>query len=531
MKKKFYVGIAAILMICMSLAACGSPEDSKKPSGETVAVTSVELDKSSLTLEVGGTYTLAATVLPENATDKKLTYSADGAAVTVDNGRITAVEIGAATVTATSANGLTATCAVKVVAADDGQERKKDGWIYYEDFSERVAVPQYFDKDVVGFSRVELEDGALRFTVINGGSGDHAFFVHKFDTALPAQFVIDMRVQSDSLAFANLMFMYARTENYTDVGNIAACVAMDKGAFKVNSGSGWNKSVFPYATGTAYDVKLTVDARAQAFWLTVDGVASGRLPFRNNIADIAAVRFGSETAWADVSYERIGVREATAADLAALPTALDYVNDFDGTAKPGDITAAQTAGGSVDFSTDGEVTLSTPTSGTVTLDKKFDRELDGTYAAEVTFKNLSSASNTFANVLFLRNSALSGTAGNIVTVAVESGNLRYHNGSSWKTVPHDGGNVRLIDGAWYTLSVVCNESTQKYKLYLSGERYINDVSGEKPLGEKVYLGEFDFRNKSAGKPDSIEIAIGTGKAGTRFTVDKIKVYETNGYEL
>lgn len=84
----------------------------------TVAVTGVTLDKTELTLEVDGTATLTATVAPENATDKSVTYSVEPAGVvTVDNdGVVTAVAAGTATITVTAANNKTATCTVTVNA-------------------------------------------------------------------------------------------------------------------------------------------------------------------------------------------------------------------------------------------------------------------------------------------------------------------------------------------------------------------------------------------------------------------------------
>lgn len=82
-----------------------------------VAVESVTLDKTKLTLEIGGTETLTASVLPDNATDKTVTYTvAPAGVVTVDeDGNVTAIKDGTATITAT-ANGKTATCSVTVNA-------------------------------------------------------------------------------------------------------------------------------------------------------------------------------------------------------------------------------------------------------------------------------------------------------------------------------------------------------------------------------------------------------------------------------
>ena len=79
-----------------------------------IEVTSVTLDKTSLSLEEGQTETLAATVLPENATDKTVTWSSSDAAVaTVADGVVTAVAEGTAVITA-KAGDKTATCQVSV---------------------------------------------------------------------------------------------------------------------------------------------------------------------------------------------------------------------------------------------------------------------------------------------------------------------------------------------------------------------------------------------------------------------------------
>ena len=84
-------------------------------SKNTIPVTSITLNKSSLSLKVGEKETLIATVLPENATDKKVTWASSKEDVaTVDsNGRVTAVAEGNATIIA-SAGGKTATCSVTV---------------------------------------------------------------------------------------------------------------------------------------------------------------------------------------------------------------------------------------------------------------------------------------------------------------------------------------------------------------------------------------------------------------------------------
>lgn len=81
-------------------------------------VSGITLDKTELTVNQGETATLVATVLPEDAGDKTVTWttSADNVA-TVADGVVTAVGAGSATITA-KAGEFEATCAVTVTGAD-----------------------------------------------------------------------------------------------------------------------------------------------------------------------------------------------------------------------------------------------------------------------------------------------------------------------------------------------------------------------------------------------------------------------------
>lgn len=81
-----------------------------------VPVSEITLDQTELSLVEGKTATLTATVSPQNADDKTVSWQSSNTAVaTVDqNGVVTAIAEGTATITAT-AEGKTATCAVTVV--------------------------------------------------------------------------------------------------------------------------------------------------------------------------------------------------------------------------------------------------------------------------------------------------------------------------------------------------------------------------------------------------------------------------------
>jgi formylglycine-generating enzyme required for sulfatase activity len=110
-------GIALLTALCvmtLCVTACENPLGS-----DDVAVTGVSLNKTTLSVGVGGTETLIATITPENATNKNLTWaSSDTTKATVNaDGLVTGVAVGAATITVTTADGnKTASCAVTVTA-------------------------------------------------------------------------------------------------------------------------------------------------------------------------------------------------------------------------------------------------------------------------------------------------------------------------------------------------------------------------------------------------------------------------------
>lgn len=87
-------------------------------NGVVYKVTGVTLSETTLTLDVGKSKTLTPTITPENATNPNVTWSSDNQNVaTVENGIVTAISVGSATITATTQDGnKTATCTVTVTA-------------------------------------------------------------------------------------------------------------------------------------------------------------------------------------------------------------------------------------------------------------------------------------------------------------------------------------------------------------------------------------------------------------------------------
>ncbi len=105
----------------------------------TVHVTGVTLDKTKLTLETKDQdVQLTATVEPVDAADSSVTWSSSKESVVTvdDNGKLTAVKNGTATITVTTTDGeYTAECTVTVSLYSDGFHQEPDGtdWCYYKD--------------------------------------------------------------------------------------------------------------------------------------------------------------------------------------------------------------------------------------------------------------------------------------------------------------------------------------------------------------------------------------------------------------
>lgn len=85
------------------------------PNENYVGATDITMDSNTLRLKIGDSYQLAATVLPENATDKSVIWSSSDSEVASvsENGLVEALKEGHATITATC-DGISATCDIEV---------------------------------------------------------------------------------------------------------------------------------------------------------------------------------------------------------------------------------------------------------------------------------------------------------------------------------------------------------------------------------------------------------------------------------
>lgn len=107
---KTYKALIPVAAAMLALTAC-------PPQSKNVAVTSVSLNKESLTLNINDAETLIATVNPSDATNKTVTWTSDNANVaSVTNGEVKGLSSGTSTITVKTNDGnFTDDCLVTVV--------------------------------------------------------------------------------------------------------------------------------------------------------------------------------------------------------------------------------------------------------------------------------------------------------------------------------------------------------------------------------------------------------------------------------
>ena len=182
-----------------------------KVTVKEIPVTGVTLNKTTATVYIGENIDdLTATITPENASDKTVTWTSSNSEIaTVDEtGKVTGVELGKATITATTKNGISASCEVTVLIrtptepetvelwkgdnagyrglfgadADNGKTAGIGGWLSYKDGvaywtenttgAARKATLELSTGSKITISQVEAEDLA----------GSYTFYTYSFKT-------------------------------------------------------------------------------------------------------------------------------------------------------------------------------------------------------------------------------------------------------------------------------------------------------------------------------------------------------------
>lgn len=128
-------------------------------SARTIAVSSITLDKTELSLNVGEEYQLKATIEPSNASDQNVKWSSVSSSIaSVNEGLIKGIKIGETKITA-SVGGHSAVCTVKVSEIDYSKEYLtievlSDGSIIYDSYGFSLKNPIEISTDGVTWKKI-----------------------------------------------------------------------------------------------------------------------------------------------------------------------------------------------------------------------------------------------------------------------------------------------------------------------------------------------------------------------------------------
>lgn len=153
-----------IFLTVLSVVFSGCKKD---PIDKTVEVTSVKLDKTNVTLTIGESVKLTATVSPSNATDKSVTWSSsDQETASVDQtGNVTALKAGTATVTVTAGKKITASCQITVNAPASGEDGEGDEGGEGDNGEGNEGGEEEEEDPVIAVTGINIEKWSVSITV------------------------------------------------------------------------------------------------------------------------------------------------------------------------------------------------------------------------------------------------------------------------------------------------------------------------------------------------------------------------------
>ena len=203
-------------------------------TAKNVAVTGVTLDNSTLSIPVGKTATLTATIIPSNATNKNLSWKSSKESVaTVENGVVTAVSEGEAKITVTTEDGnYSAFCVVTVTAGGETGGGETGGG--------EGGTTKYYEKVT---SDADIVDGGKYLIVYNGKAANGC-------TTGVYLTVTGITVEND------------RIESNTTIDSYAFTINSVEGGYTLKIGDNY----IGYNTSTKFSTSTTVPTSTKYYW-------------------------------------------------------------------------------------------------------------------------------------------------------------------------------------------------------------------------------------------------------------------------
>lgn len=277
MKKMLRIAAALAALLAMT-NFIGCKNDDDDDGDETVAVTEVKIISTVKEVTAGETITLEATVSPENATNKTVTWtSSDTTVATVKDGVVTGVKEGKVTITA-KAGEKTATVEVTVKAAatsggetggsGSGETGGSTGGTTGGETGGETGTTTGFENTYWVIEEVPYENSGVKITLKN------AQYIHLVDSTSGSIYIANVEdylkesvvAGTHSVSYPDKGAEFTYTVEGSNVTikmgeeTITAVIAADKNSFSITEGS--ETHAFTKATAAPTQATVTVEVTA-----------------------------------------------------------------------------------------------------------------------------------------------------------------------------------------------------------------------------------------------------------------------------
>lgn len=276
MKKMLRIAAALAALLAMTnFIGCKNDDDD---GDETVAVEKVEITSTVKEVTAGKTITLEATVSPENATNKTVTWtSSDTTVATVKDGVVTGVKEGKVTITA-NAGEKTATVEVTVKAAatsggetggsGSGETGGSTGGTTGGETGGETGTTTGFENTYWVLKEVSYENSGVKITLKN------AQYIHIGDSTSGSAYIANVEdylkggvvagTHSVSYPDKGVEFTYTVEDSNVTIKmgeeTVSAVIAADKNSFTITDGSETHEYTKVAAAPTEATVTVEVTA-------------------------------------------------------------------------------------------------------------------------------------------------------------------------------------------------------------------------------------------------------------------------------
>ena len=306
MKKSVSVLLLSSLILGQGiiLSSCNN-----NPSGPVnVDVESVTISKNTTSLKVGETLTLSATVLPENATNKDVTFtSSDPSIASISGSTLSALVVGSTTITATSHNGKTDSF---ILTVSEAEAPKTD----------LATLLTEIDKDEYALENVETKEKYGLSDVNNVGVHKNIAQIPLYQIPADSEFADGVIIDVDSLALDDISkYGFAELNDYTRLqGALYLAKEVENGKkvkIKLNSAS----------------YLINGDLSTNPYVLTIDGLNNVYFEGNNsvievNYSDLNYKGYLNLSSCNNVYFANVTFRQTVAANMTCKITKFDAAN-------------------------------------------------------------------------------------------------------------------------------------------------------------------------------------------------------------